>query len=122
MKREKPNQQRARTSPSESPGLLLMLDGNPTLQRLISTWPNAFLAGGANRKKQVAKWAELAGLREVEVENAWDSLFLNGFVNRDGTVDPFAAKYLASMAMGRLPASVRRAARDPNQQQGGKGE
>lgn len=105
--REKPNEKTARTNPTENPALLLMLDGNVTLQRLIATWPNAYLAGGANRKKQTAKWAELAGLRGVEVENAWDSLFLNGFVKRDGTVDDYAAKYLASMAMGRLPASLR---------------
>jgi hypothetical protein len=34
-----------KTNPTETPGLLLMLDGNPTLQKLIATWPNAYLAG-----------------------------------------------------------------------------
>jgi hypothetical protein len=62
---------------------------------------------GAKKKEQVATWATLTGLREVEVEAAWRSLFENGFIAKDGTVDPFAARYVASIAMGRLPRSAR---------------
>jgi hypothetical protein len=86
--------------------LLLLLDGNPTLQKLIATWPNAWRAG-AKKHEQIATWATLTGLREVEVEAAWRSLFENGFIAKDGTVDPFAARYVASIAMGRLPRSAR---------------
>jgi hypothetical protein len=93
-------------TPTDSPALLLLLDGNPTLQKLIATWPNAWRAG-AKKHEQIATWAALTGLREVEVEASWRTLFDNGFVDRDGTVDEFAAKYLASIAMGRLPAGVR---------------
>jgi hypothetical protein len=93
-------------SPTDSPALLLLLDGNPTLQKLIATWPNAWRSG-AKRHEQVETWAKLTGLRDVEVEAAWRTLFENGFCRRDGTVDEFANRYLASMAMGRLPASVR---------------
>ncbi len=95
-----------RKSPSESPSLLLLLDGNPTLQKLIATWPNAWRAG-AKKSEQVDTWAALTGLRDVEVQAAWRTLFENGFVHKDGSVDEYAARYLASIAMGRLPASVR---------------
>lgn len=93
--------------PAENPGLVLMFEKDATLQALVSTWPNAYRSG-AKKFEQIKKWAELTGLREIEVEKAWAKVFENGFCNRDGTVDPFAAKYLASMAMGRLPAAVRR--------------
>jgi len=93
-------------SPTENPALLLLLDGNLTLQRLIATWPNAWRAG-AKKHEQIATWAELTGLRDVEVEASWRTLFENGFVHRDGTVDAYAARFLASLAMSKLPASVR---------------
>lgn len=96
----------AKTSPRENPGLLLMLDRDATLQALIATWPNAYRAG-AKRHEQIAKWAELTGLRPVEIEAAWPKLFENGFVSRDGTVDEYAKKYLGSLAMAKLPASAR---------------
>ena len=92
-----------KVTPSDSPALLLMLDGNPTLQKLIATWPNAWRSG-AKKHEQIATWAALTGLRDIEVDAAWRTLFDNGFCRRDGTVDPYAARYLASIAMGRLPA------------------
>jgi hypothetical protein len=92
-------------TPTENPALLLMLDGNPTLQTLIATWPNAWRSG-AKKHEQVVTWAAVTGLRPVEVANAWRTLFENGFCRRDGTVDEFAAKYLASLAMSRLPAAA----------------
>lgn len=98
-------------SPTENPALLLLLDGNVTLQRLIATWPNAWRAG-AKKHEQIATWAELTGLRDVEVEASWRTLFENGFVNKDGTVDGYAMRFLASLAMSKLPPSVRKKKED----------
>jgi hypothetical protein len=89
------------------PALLLLLDENPTLQKLIATWPNAWRAG-AKKHEQIETWAALTGLRPIEVEASWRTLFENGFTHRDGTVDEYASKYLASIAMGRLPAAARK--------------
>jgi len=92
--------------PSENQSLLTMLDDNPVLRKLIGTWPNAWRVG-AKKHEQITTWAALTLLREVEVEASWRALFENGFCRKDGTVDPLAARYVASFALSRLPASVR---------------
>jgi hypothetical protein len=96
-----------RKTPSEQKSLTVMLDGNPTLQKLVATWPNAYRQG-AKKHEQISTWAALAMLRDVEVADAWRALFENGFCRKDGTIDEFAAKYLETMVISRLPAAARR--------------
>lgn len=93
------------TPPSSNPALLLMLDGDAVLQRLIATWPNAYRAG-AKKQEQIVTWSKLTGLREVEVENHWRTLFENGFINRDGTIEQWTEKFLNGLAVARMPRTV----------------
>lgn len=110
--------ERAKKTPEEEFSLLLLLDGNTAAQRLIATWPNAYRSG-AKKHEQIATWAAISGLREIEVSALWRMLFENGFVRRDGTVDDQAAKYLRTIAAGRLPRGLVRA-KEPEKKGGGK--
>jgi len=89
-------------NPTEMPSLLLLLDDSPALCKLIAAWPNAFRAG-AKKHEQVETWAQLTGLRPLEVARAWRLLLENGFVNRDGTVDEVTGLYLTGLGLARIP-------------------
>jgi hypothetical protein len=96
-------------SPSENPALLTLLDNRPALWAMIATWPNvprdADDAEGGIVPFRL--WADMALLPEFEVRANWKLLVYNGFVKRDGTVDPVAMNYVRGLVVDDLPAAIR---------------
>lgn len=88
-------------SPSERDELLILLDSDPTLWRLVVTWPNV-KRPKTRRDRVVERWAQISGRRVAEVNRAWEVLFSNGICRRDGTVDPKAAQYVKAQIAAQL--------------------
>lgn len=96
----------------ETPALLLLLADNEVMQRLIASWPNTHAEQSSKGAQvEVAKtndalvsaWAEAAHCRPEELRRCWRSLFTHGFVSPDGSSDPVALQFIATMTLARTP-------------------
>ncbi len=100
-------------SPSTRPALLLLLQGSPALQKMLAAWPNVFdrlkRTKPTGPRARMLAWRNATGLRDVEIAQGERVLFRNGFCSEtDGTVDPLAERYLASIAVAGLPRQAKK--------------
>lgn len=91
--------------------LVSALRRNMILRTLVEWWPTVDRRG--SNREVMEHWAKMSGLRFEDVESSWDRLFRSGYVNADGTVDPFVTRYLNAWTVAEMPAPARPRARAP---------
>jgi hypothetical protein len=91
--------------PSLKPYSVRALRRNLVFQRLIEAWPTVDHEG--SNEKVMQDWSRMSGVRLLQVREAWDRMFRNGWVRPDGTVDPFVERYLTALAIAEMPRDAR---------------
>ena len=102
------NEQKDRPAPvppSQRPGLLKLLARDEVAQRLIAAWPNVDHSGA--REAVIERWSLMANVRPLEILKKWPMLFGNGFLTEAGRVDELTDRYVQSVTIAGMPASMR---------------
>jgi hypothetical protein len=76
-----------------------LLDGDPSMRRLIMTWPNVERAEGwretrNGRNAVIRLWSAISGVPQFEIRHLWLKLFNNRFIDDDGTVPDAVMNYI----------------------------
>lgn len=84
-----------------NPAALVYLQNDEHAQRLAVAWP--LVERGKDKRKLEISWSEVSGVNEYQVRRIGPVLRAHGICREDGTVDETAMRYVAQMALAKLP-------------------
>jgi hypothetical protein len=92
---------------------LVLIEGDPELQRLVATWPVvgvdvAGLGQDVTITDELAeRWEEASGVDRDDCKRRAPALWINELLGPGGHVDPAAIGFIRQRIIEKLPKSVR---------------